>query len=93
MTAATYNVIVQIGSIISSQIYRQDDKPYYHRGNTVLIAICCLACATFVCQRQYLKYLNSKKLKVWEGMTEKERIIYQNDTVAREAEGNKVRRR
>ncbi|KAM0745698.1 major facilitator superfamily transporter [Meredithblackwellia eburnea MCA 4105] len=89
VTAATYNVIVQIGSVISSQIYRNDDKPRYHRGNKVLISICCGSLAVFLIQRFYLAYLNKQKLKVWNGMTEEERIVYQGDLTAREADGNK----
>ncbi|CAD0047239.1 unnamed protein product [Aureobasidium pullulans] len=61
ISAATYNVIVQIGSVISSQIYRKDDAPYYYRGNKVLVAICALSLVTFVAQREYLRFLNRRK--------------------------------
>ncbi|OJJ46645.1 hypothetical protein ASPZODRAFT_132743 [Penicilliopsis zonata CBS 506.65] len=89
ITAATYNVIVQIGSVISSQIYRTDDEPYYHRGNKVLISICCLSLAVFVLQRQYLRYLNRQKERKWNAMSHEEQLEYQADREAREKEGNK----
>ena len=89
ITAATYNVIVQIGSLIGSQIYRSYDSPYYHRGNKVLIAICALSLATFLVQRAYLAILNNRKEKVWQAMTVEERSTYQNDQDAREVDGNK----
>ncbi|KAI9850793.1 MAG: hypothetical protein M1838_005048 [Thelocarpon superellum] len=89
VTAATYNVIVQVGSIIGSQIYRAYDAPYYYLGNKVLISICALALATFIGQREYLKHLNRRKERVWDGMTLGERNAYQADTEARERDGNK----
>lgn len=89
ITAATYNVIVQIGSIISSQIYRADDSPYYYRGNKVLIAICALGLVTFIGQREYLRLLNRRKAKVWDSMSPEEKSAYAADQEAREAEGNK----
>jgi hypothetical protein len=82
-------VIVQIGSVIASQIYRAYDAPYYHRGNSVLIAICALSMVTFVVQRQYLIFLNKRKGKVWAVMSVEEKNAYQNDKEERERDGNK----
>jgi hypothetical protein len=89
ITAATYNVIVQIGSLIGSQIYRSYDSPYYHQGNKVLISICALSLLTFLAQRAYLSILNKRKEKIWDSMTMDERSVYQNDQGARELDGNK----
>ncbi|KAJ5209334.1 hypothetical protein N7449_003713 [Penicillium cf. viridicatum] len=88
LTAATYNVIVQIGSVISSQIYRSSDSPYYHTGNKVLIAICALALVVFILQRELLRYLNRQKDKKWKAMSPEEQELYQADQVAREKDGN-----
>ncbi|XMA11781.1 hypothetical protein WAI453_004572 [Rhynchosporium graminicola] len=89
ITAATYNVIVQVGSLISSQIYRKTDAPYYKTGNTVLISFCALSLVTFAAQRHWLIVLNKRKEKVWETMSADERFTYQNDIEARENDGNK----
>lgn len=89
ITAATYNVIVQVGSLIGSQIYRSWDGPYYHVGNSVLLALCVLSLVAIAGQRQVLVYLNKKKERQWAALSPEERIAYQNDTEAREAEGNK----
>jgi hypothetical protein len=89
ITAATYNVIVQFGSVISSQIYRKYDAPYYKQGNKVLISICALSLLTFVGQRLWLGHLNKKKQEAWDAMSQEERIAYQEDTAAREIDGNK----
>ncbi|KAL0570788.1 hypothetical protein V5O48_011172 [Marasmius crinis-equi] len=89
ITAATYNVIVQIGSLISSQIYRAYDAPYYKQGNSVLLAICVLSLLTFIVQRQTLVYLNRQKEKQWNVMSPQEKADYQKDKEARERDGNK----
>ena len=89
LTAATYNVIVQVGSVIGSQIYREDDKPYYYRGNKVLISICALTLVVMVAQRMWLVLLNRRKERVWERMSMEERVVYQKDVREREREGNR----
>jgi hypothetical protein len=89
ITAATYNVIVQIGSVVASQIYRTDDSPWYYRGNKILISICAMSCVVFLLQRQWLMHLNKKKDAIWREMTEEEQAVYQNDKSARELDGNK----
>ncbi|KAL3467002.1 major facilitator superfamily domain-containing protein [Aspergillus heterothallicus] len=89
ITAATYNVIVQMGSVISSQIYRSYDSPYYYQGNKVLISICSLALVVFVLQREWLRHLNRQKERQWDAMSPEERIDYQADLAQREKEGNK----
>ena len=89
LTAATYNVIVQIGSVIGSQIYRADDAPYYYRGNKVCISICALALVVLVAQRQWLALMNKRKERTWERMSAEERAAYQEDVAAREKDGNK----
>jgi hypothetical protein len=81
-------VIVQIGSVIGSQIYRADDSPYYYRGNKVCISICALTIVVFILQRQYLILLNKRKERVWETMTIEQRAEYQADKEAREKDGN-----
>ncbi|TLD33020.1 hypothetical protein PspLS_00763 [Pyricularia sp. CBS 133598] len=89
VTAATYNVVVQVGSITGSQIYRTYDAPYYKRGNAVLISICALSLVTLLVQRTVLTTLNKRKESKWAVMSEAERAAYQNDTEAREKDGNR----
>ena len=89
ITAATYNVIVQIGSLISSQIYRKWDVPYYKTGNKVLVSICALSVVVVLLQRQMLVRLNKKKERAWAEMTGEEKAAYQADVAAREVEGNR----
>ncbi|KAM0696106.1 hypothetical protein Q7P36_004589 [Cladosporium allicinum] len=89
ITAATYNVIVQVGSVISSQLYRADDQPFYHRGNKILVSICALSLVVFLSQREYLRWLNKRKARAWDAMSSEERVAYQADQIEREKDGNK----
>ncbi|CAJ2509734.1 Uu.00g056340.m01.CDS01 [Anthostomella pinea] len=89
ITAATYNVIVQVGSLVGSQIYRSWDSPYYKSGNKVCISLVALSLVTFVGQKYWLKHLNRKKESVWNAMTAEEKLVYQSDSLAREVDGNK----
>ncbi|KAM6534793.1 MFS domain-containing protein [Fusarium falciforme] len=89
VAAATYNVIVQIGSVIGSQIYRSWDSPYYKNGNKVCISILSLSVVVFLVQRQHLIRLNKKKEAQWDQMTPEQQIEYQTDKEAREVDGNK----
>lgn len=89
ITAATYNVIVQVGSLVGSQIYRAWDSPYYHVGNSVLLALCALSLVAILAQRQWLIRLNRNKERRWQAMSAEERVAYQNDAEAREKDGNR----
>ena len=48
VASAIYNMTVQASNIISSNIYREEDAPYYFTGNKVLIGICCYNILAFV---------------------------------------------
>lgn len=89
IAAATYNVVVQVGSLIGSQIYRAYDGPYYHVGNATLLAFCVLSLVAIAGQRQVLVRMNAAKDRAWRAMSPEARAAYQNDTAAREKEGNK----
>ena len=67
---------VQLGSIISNFIYRDDDKPLYHRGNTDLIAINIVVIFIFVGTKAYYAYQNRRRDRIWSAMTEEQRGDY-----------------
>ncbi|KAK4565586.1 hypothetical protein LTR86_004203 [Recurvomyces mirabilis] len=86
VSAAFYNMTVQLGNIIASNIYRADDKPLYHRGNTVLICIDVVAILLFLVAKMYYIYRNRSRAARWESMTEEETAHYLDATTD---EGNK----
>ncbi|KAK6227268.1 major facilitator superfamily transporter [Colletotrichum tabaci] len=89
ITAATYNVIVQIGSLAGGQIYRSYDAPYYKRGNTACVSICAFSLVVFLVHRQVLVTMNKRKERAWNAMSAEQQHAYQNDSAARERDGNK----
>ena len=58
VASAIYNMSVQASSIISQNIYRDDDKPLYRRGNKVLIAICAYNFLLFIGAKIYYVKVN-----------------------------------
>lgn len=67
---------VQTSSIISSQIYRQDDKPLYRRGNKVLLGIAAYNTILFIGAKFYYVWKNSKRDAIWDKMSHDEKLAY-----------------
>lgn len=61
---------VQLGNIISANIYRADDAPLYHRGNTTLMIINFLVIGLFIATKIYYISRNRWKARKWNAMTE-----------------------
>ena len=59
---------VQIGNIIANNIYREDDKPQYRRGNGVLFAINLLGIVVFLLTKAYYIRRNQQRSRVWNAM-------------------------
>ena len=71
---------VQTGSICSSYIYREDDKPLYQRGNTTLLIINVISILVFLFTKAYYVQRNKQKERVWSSLTEEQRIQYVKTT-------------
>ncbi|CCE83302.1 Piso0_003877 [Millerozyma farinosa CBS 7064] len=84
--SALYNMTVQIGSIIGSNIYRADDAPYYRRGNTNLFIFSVIMIPIFIFAKFYYVGRNRHKERKWNSMTPEEQSEYINTTTD---EGNK----
>jgi hypothetical protein len=77
---------VQMSNIISSQIYRNDDKPYYYKGNKVLLGLTAWNIVLFVLSKVYYEWRNKVRDNKWNEMTREQRVHYLNTT---EDKGNK----
>jgi hypothetical protein len=86
VSAALYNMFVQASGIIASNIYRADDAPRYKRGDRALVAICVMNIAVYGLTKIYYVTRNSRRAKIWDAMTEEERVEYLATT---SDEGNK----
>jgi hypothetical protein len=80
VSAAVYNMLVQVQSIISSNIYRKDDRPEYRRGNRVLIGIAAMNIVVYASVKLYYVWRNKSRDKVWNVMSTEERQTYLDTT-------------
>ncbi|PWY94361.1 putative MFS transporter [Aspergillus sclerotioniger CBS 115572] len=76
VSAAMYNITIQLSGIASSNIYRNDDKPYYHRGDGQLIAINIATIVVYALAKTYYVARNRWKRNRWEAMTAEEKVEY-----------------
>jgi MFS family permease len=74
--SSLYNMAVQASNIFSSQIYRQDDKPYYYRGNKILLGIMAWNIIMFIFAKVYYATKNKKRDQIWDAMSREERVNY-----------------
>ena len=86
VASALYNMCVQASSIIAQNIYRDNDKPMYRKGNKVLIGICTYNFAIFIGAKFYYVYVNKKRTAVWDKMDKSEKESYLETTTDK---GNK----
>lgn len=77
--AALYNMFLQSGVIISSNIYRADDAPLYRRGNSILIGILSLNLVLYVLAKIYYVWRNRIRERKWSAMTSEEKLVYLAD--------------
>ncbi|RMZ77255.1 hypothetical protein DV738_g4534, partial [Chaetothyriales sp. CBS 135597] len=86
VASSLYNMSVQLGSIISTQIYRAPDAPYYYTGNKVLLGILIYNILVIVFAKTYYCEKNRRRDKLWDSMSREERLQYLKTT---KDEGNK----
>ncbi|PNS15680.1 hypothetical protein CAC42_4132 [Sphaceloma murrayae] len=80
VASALYNMGVQASHIIGSNIYREDDKPLYFRGNKILIGVCCYNIILFVGTKLFYTSVNRKREEAWNAMSKAERKHYLANT-------------
>ncbi|OJJ48204.1 hypothetical protein ASPZODRAFT_23860 [Penicilliopsis zonata CBS 506.65] len=86
VASAMYNMCVQASTIVSSNIYRAADAPYYRTGNKVLIAIAAYSLVVFIGAKVYYMHRNKSNAAKWNAMSSEERQEY---LLANHNKGNK----
>jgi len=77
---------VQTSGIIAANIYRADDAPLYHRGNTVILCLVVGNIFLYLGTKVYYVKRNSYRDRIWGSMSDEERLKYITTT---KDEGNK----
>ncbi|KAE8352718.1 major facilitator superfamily domain-containing protein [Aspergillus coremiiformis] len=83
LSAAMYNMCVQISGIIASNVYQGWDAPRYVQGNRILLALACTNIALYAATKIYYMLRNRHRDRRWTAMTDDQRIEYianTNDT-------------
>jgi hypothetical protein len=68
------------GSIIATNIYREDDAPQYTRGNTMLLGLACLNIGLYTTTKLYYVLRNKYRQKKWDKMSDDEQFKYLSTT-------------
>ncbi|KKF93560.1 putative transporter [Ceratocystis platani] len=80
VSAALYNMFVQAGNIIATNIYRDDDKPLYRRGNKILLAITVYNIFQFYLVKLFYIWRNKVREQQWNAMSKEEQEDYVRST-------------
>ncbi|KAF8867334.1 allantoate permease [Acephala macrosclerotiorum] len=76
ISAAIYNMSVQVGNVVANFIYRADDAPLYRRGNRDLVVVNVIVIVFFLFTKAYYVLRNKYRDKQWNAMTQEERNYY-----------------
>jgi sugar phosphate permease len=76
VSAAIVNVFSQLANVASANIYREDDAPLYHRGNSQLIIIAFAQLVQITLAIFYYRWRNARRDKIWSAMSVEERHEY-----------------
>ncbi|KAI1384939.1 major facilitator superfamily transporter [Hypoxylon trugodes] len=87
VSAAIYNMWVQVSGMIGANIYQSSDAPRYFKANKGLLVICVWMCVVqYPATYFYYRWRNNSKAKKWDAMTPEEQEHYRKNTTD---EGNK----
>jgi hypothetical protein len=80
VSAAMYNMFVQSGAVVAANIYREDDKPRYRRGNSVLLSLACVNIFIYAGVWSFYRWLNRKRDREWGALTAEQKEEYVRTT-------------
>ncbi|KAL5363846.1 major facilitator superfamily domain-containing protein [Aspergillus floccosus] len=74
VSAAIYNMCYQIGSIIATNIYREEDKPYYYTANKALVGLCSANIALFFATKMFFIWRNKVHKAHYDALSPEEKV-------------------
>ncbi|KAK9430313.1 major facilitator superfamily domain-containing protein [Lipomyces doorenjongii] len=78
LAQSIYNIAVQLGNLTAANVYMENDAPYYHRGNYVLLALNLASIVLAISIRTYYMRENNRRDMIWSTLTELEQMEYRN---------------
>lgn len=80
LSAAIYNMAVQLGNVYANNIYRKDDAPSYRRGNRDLFILTLALVPIFILTKWYYSWRNKSRHRIWSAMSpeEQQQYLYKN---------------
>ncbi|KAL9584597.1 MAG: hypothetical protein Q9212_002031 [Teloschistes hypoglaucus] len=76
----------KLTAYLENQIYRDQDKPLYRRGNKILLGLIAWNIVLVIGSKAYYSHRNASREKVWQAMSQEEKAHYLTTTTD---EGNK----
>lgn len=62
--------------MVSSNVYREDDRPAYRRGNRVLLGLNVLSIFLIIATKAYYMWRNKQRTRKWDALTEDQKTQY-----------------
>ncbi|KAL4929333.1 major facilitator superfamily domain-containing protein [Aspergillus undulatus] len=85
VSAALYNMCVQVSGMIGANIYQSSDSPRYFKANKGLLVICVWMCVIqYPVTYFYYRWRNNAKAKKWDVMSPEEQHHYRQTTTDQE---------
>ena len=76
MALCLLNIMTQIGAIVATHVYTDDDQPYYRKGNTALAVISGLSILLCWATKVYYISRNRWKDRRWKQLTPEQQTDY-----------------
>ncbi|KAF4976715.1 hypothetical protein FZEAL_6663 [Fusarium zealandicum] len=76
ISAALYNMFVQTGNIVATNIFREDDQPLYRRGNKVILGITSFNIVLFYLVKAFYLWRNKVRDRQWNALTKEQQEDY-----------------
>lgn len=80
VSAAVYNMCVQLNGIVAANMYREDDAPLYRRANRQLAIMCGACILLYVIAKLYYRHRNAQKSRVWDALSDEQKKEYLETT-------------
>ncbi|MCO5613584.1 hypothetical protein L7F22_067861 [Adiantum nelumboides] len=76
ISAALYNISVQISSIIGANVYQRSDAPLYRKGNLAMAILSAVTFLIYIGVYFYYRIRSQQRDKKWNAMSREEQLHY-----------------